>query len=141
MNMRLQQSPVTDVFPAPLSDHRTVERRLALTLLAVVGAFQLALVAGAPWGAAAWGGADTGVLPVPLRLASTASLLIYCALAALVVTHRLGPTARHRLLTGASMLMVLGTLGNLASQSPVERLWAPIAATLAVLFWRLRRTA
>lgn len=36
--------------------------------------------------------------------------------------------------------MVLGTIGNLATQSPVERLWAPVAAALAVLLWRLRGT-
>ena len=43
-------------------------------------------------------------------------------------------------LTGASLFMVLGVIGNLATQSPVERVWAPVAAALAVLFWRLRKT-
>ncbi len=122
------------------SSRRTLERRIALTLVAGVGAFQLALVAGAPWGAAAWGGVAPGVLPGPLRIASAGNVLLYSGLAALVATHRLSSTARRRLLTGASLLMVLGTVMNLATQSPVERLWAPVAATLAVLFWRLRRT-
>ncbi len=35
--------------------------------------------------------------------------------------------------------MALGTVANLATPSPVERLWAPVAATLAVVLWRLRK--
>ncbi len=122
------------------SSHRTPERRTALALLSVVGAFQLALAAGAPWGAAALGGQTPGVLPTSLRVVSAVSVLVYGGLGALVVTDRLGPTARRRLLTGASLLMVVGTVANLATQSPVERLWAPVAATLAAMLWRLRRS-
>lgn len=121
------------------SSSRPVERRVALTLLAGVGAFQLALAAGAPWGAAAWGGQAPGVLPTSLRVASAGSLLVYTGLAAVVATDRLGSTTRRRLLTGASLLMVLGAVANLATPSPVERVWAPVAATLAVMLWRLRR--
>ena len=117
---------------------RILERRIALSLHSGVGAFQLALVAGAPWGAAAWAGQAPGVLPTSLRVASAASVLVYSGLVAIVATDRLGSTARRRLLTGASLLMVLGTIGNLATQSPVERLWAPVAATLAVTLWRVR---
>jgi hypothetical protein len=129
---------VPDAIHALPSSRRTLERRIALTLLAGVGAFQLALVAGAPWGAAAWAGQAPGVLPTSLRLASAVSVLIYSGLAAIVATDRLGSTARRRLLTGASLLMALGTVANLATQSPVERLWAPVAATLAVMLWRVR---
>jgi hypothetical protein len=122
------------------TSHRTLESRVALTLLAVVGAFYLALAAGAPWGAAALGGQTPGVLPTSLRVVSVVSVLVYGGLGALVVTDRLGSTARRRLLTGASLLMGLGTVANLATQSPIERLWAPVAATLAVMLWRLRRS-
>jgi hypothetical protein len=115
-----------------------LERRIALTLLAGLGAFQVSLVAGAPWGAAAWGGQAPGVLPTSLRVASAVSVLAYGGLAAIVVSDRLGPTVRRRVVTGASLLMVLGTVANLVSQSPVERLWAPVAATLAVALWRVR---
>jgi hypothetical protein len=124
----------------PSSSHRTLERRIAVALLAGVGSFQLALVAGAPWGAAAWGGQAPGVLPPSLRVASAGSVLVYGGLAALVLTDRLGRTARRRLLTGASALMALGTVANLASQSPVEKIWAPVAAALAVLLWRVRES-
>lgn len=136
----LARPRLTERLVAPALSRRTTETRAALTLIGVVGAFQLALVAGAPWGAATWGGVAPGVLPGPLRVASFVAILVYCGLAALVVTHRLSSQRRRRLLTAASLLMVLGTIGNLATQSSVERLWAPVAAALAVLFWRLRRT-
>ena len=129
---------VTETVSLLPSSRRKVERRVALTLLTGVGAFQLALVAGAPWGAAAWAGQAPGVLPASLRVASAVNVLVYSGLVATVATDRLGQTARRRLLTGASLLMVLGTLGNLATPSPVERIWAPVAATLAVVLWRLR---
>ena len=103
-----------------------------------MGAFQLALAAGAPWGAAAWAGQSPGVLPPSLRAASAVSVLAYAGLAAVVVTDRLRPTTRRRVLTGASLLMVVGTVGNLATPSPIERLWAPVAAAIALLLWRAR---
>jgi hypothetical protein len=120
------------------SSFRPLEHRVALALLTGVGAFQVALAAGAPWGAAAWAGQTPGVLPTSLRVASGVSVLIYGGLAALVATDRLGSTTRRRLLTGASLVIALGAVANLASQSPVERLWAPVAATLAVVLWRVR---
>ena len=138
MNARQQGSTVSPAAQARGSGQRVAERWTALTLLAVVGGFQLALVTGAPWGAAAWGGLAPGVLPMPLRIASLASLVIYCGLGGIVASPRLHPTTRRRLLTGASLVMVLGTIGNVATQSPAERIWAPVSAALAVLLWRLR---
>lgn len=128
----------TDVHVRPRS-RRSPECWITLALLAGIGTFQLALVAGAPWGAAAWGGQATGVLPPSLRVASTVSVLVYVGLAAIVTTDRLRPIVRRRLLTGASLIMGLGTVMNLATPSPVERLWTPVAAALAVLLWRARR--
>ena len=127
-------APVLPAFP------RSLERRTALTLLAGVGAFQLALAAGAPWGAAAWSGQAPGVLPPILRVGSGLSALLYTGLGAVVVTDRLGSRARRRLLTGGTVLMALSTAANLASPSPVEKSWAPVAATLAVALWRVRGT-
>lgn len=127
-----------DTIPALPSPGRSLERRVAVTLLTVVGVFQLALVAGAPWGAAAWAGQSPGVLPTSLRLASAVSVLVYGGLAAVIATTRLSPTVRRRVLTGSSMLMAVGAAANLATQSPVERVWAPVAATLAVMLWRVR---
>ncbi len=139
MTTPVQDVTLSEANPTSSPAGRTLERRIALTLLAGLGAFQVALVAGAPWGAAAWAGQAPGVLPTSLRVASAVSVLVYGGIAALVVTDRLGSTARRRLLTGASLLMVLGTVANVATQSPVERIWAPVAATLAVTLWRIRR--
>ncbi len=139
MTTPVQDVTLSEANPTFSPAGRTLERRIALTLLAGLGAFQVALVAGAPWGAAAWAGQAPGVLPTSLRVASAVSVLVYGGIAALVVTDRLGSTARRRLLTGASLLMVLGTVANVATQSPVERIWAPVAATLAVTLWRIRR--
>ena len=134
----IEHVAVPAAIPPRPSSYRPLERRVALTLLAGVGTFQVALAAGAPWGAAAWAGQTPGVLPTSLRVASGVSVLVYGGLAALVATDRLGSTTRRRLLTGASLLIALGAVANLASQSPVERLWAPVAATLAVVLWRVR---
>ncbi|WP_432519545.1 hypothetical protein [Kineococcus sp. SYSU DK006] len=106
----------------------------ATALTGVVAAFQLALAAGAPWGGAAWGGANLGVLPPGLRAASATSAVVHGLLAATTATPLVPARARRRVLALASGTMVVGTLLNLASPSPVERvLWTPVAAALAVL--------
>ncbi|MBG6225377.1 hypothetical protein IWX63_001949 [Arthrobacter sp. CAN_A2] len=115
---------------------------LAALLLAVVAAFQAALAAGAPWGEAAYGGAHRGVLPTRHRASSAVSALAYAALVLVTLGRGPGPTARHRILTAASGLMILGTAMNLASRSRVERLvWTPVAGTLAVTLLRVTRAS
>ena len=54
---------------------------IAAVLLSGMAGFQIALAAGAPWGAAAWGGASPGVLPRGLRVSSAGSGLVYVLLA------------------------------------------------------------
>lgn len=128
--------------PSPPATAQLPSRRssAAAGLLSVVGIFQVALAAGAPWGAAAWGGAHPGVLPDNLRVSSAVSAVVYGTLAVVTATALAGPTARRRILTGAAGLMAVGTLMNLASPSLVEKaLWSPVAASLAVLLWRTRR--
>ena len=92
-------------------------RRVTTVLLASVGAFEVALAAGAPWGSAAWGGAHPGVLPTNLRAASGVAAVVYGGLAFLAGSDVLGATARRRVLGSASAIMVVGTLLNLASPS------------------------
>lgn len=113
---------------------------IAALLLALISIFQLALAAGAPWGAASWGGRHSGVLPKRLRLASAfAGLIVYPWIILLVVDAAqlldLGLGDRDTrvvvlwVLTG---LFSLGALANLASRSRIEKLWAPVAAGVAV---------
>ena len=108
-------------------------RAVALAGSAGLLAFQVALAAGAPWGAASWGGRHPGTLPRDLRVASAVSSLVYVGSLAAAASR----TARVR--TAYSLLYAVGTVMNAASRSTPERLlWTPVASALAVGFWRLR---
>ncbi|MCU1632549.1 MAG: hypothetical protein JWM61_1201 [Micrococcaceae bacterium] len=114
--------------------------KIAAVLLLVVAAFQMTLAAGAPWGAAALGGSHPGVLPNELRVSTAVQGVIYLLLAAAVGTSWAGTTFRRRLLYGATALMVIGALMNLASTSFVERmLWVPVTVALVIALWRAAR--
>lgn len=116
----------------------------ATCILGIVVAFQLALAAGAPWAAAAYGGraarAD-GRLPPRHRIASAvAAAVLVCAswlvLAASSVVGS-GPLP-NEVLTGGVWVLVgllaLNTVGNLAARRPLERWGAGgLTAVLTVL--------
>jgi hypothetical protein len=105
-----------------------------------VAAFQVALAAGAPWGAAAWGGRHPGVLPSRLRLASAVAAPALGGLAAVAAGRLLGERGRARVLLGTAVYAGLGVGANGVSPSRVERaVWAPLSALgtgLAVQAWR-----
>jgi hypothetical protein len=111
---------------------------VAVTLLSVVGIFQIALAFGAPLGKAAWGGRHEGVLPRRLRIASgVAGFVVY----PLIIVAVLDAAALFDgdLLPGNGMAVMwvlagvftAGVLANLASRSTVERLWAPVSLAIA----------
>lgn len=111
---------------------------IAIVLLGVVTVFQVLLAAGAPWGAAAWGGQHPGVLPTGYRIASgVAAVAVYPLLALYVIAAAgladiswlPGPTAAMWVMFG---FFALGTLSNAFSRSPIERIWAPVNLALAV---------
>ena len=116
----------------------------AACLLGVVVLFQLALAAGAPWGAAAYGGRaaqDDGRLPTRYRVASagTAVLLtgaLWLVLAACAVISA-APLSENLLGVGVWVLVglfALSTVGNVAGRHPVERWGAGgITAVLTIL--------
>jgi hypothetical protein len=105
---------------------------------AALAVFQVLLAAGAPLGEAAWGGATEGRLPTGLRVGSALSVVVY-VLAAAVVLRRTGLAARwvpHAVARIGSwvlvVLLTLGALANLLSQSPWERfLLGPVTLVLA----------
>jgi hypothetical protein len=112
---------------------------IAVTLLAVLALFQLALAAGAPLGAAAWGGQHPGVLPTRLRVASgVAAAVVYPAIILITLASSGLVVADGLPLAGGTTMWVLtgffavGTLANAASRSRVERIWAPVSLALAV---------
>lgn len=114
----------------------------ALLVLAVV--FQVGLAAGAPWGAAAYGGRAVpggGALPVAYRIASGVAALtllgaMWVVLAAVSAVDR-GPVSGPVLtvmLWCLTAMLVLNTLGNARGRHPVERWGAgTVTALLAVL--------
>ena len=117
---------------------------LAVALLALAAAFQLGLAAGAPWGAAAYGGravSGEGVLPRGYRLGSgVAALLLlgamWVVLASVSIVGR-GPVSFAVLtvvLWCLAALFGLNTLGNSRGRHPLERWGAStVTAILAIL--------
>ena len=125
----------------------TYAARTFLALTAVVVAFQLALVAGAPWGELTMGGAYPGQLPLPMRAVAVASAALLAGCGA-VVTARAGlalprwrPAARG-LIWVVVAYMLVGVVLNAMTPSPRERaLWLPVAAVLAVCALVVARAA
>lgn len=110
----------------------------AAAILAGLVGFQLLLATGRPLGRYAWGGAHT-VLPLPLRIASVASCLIYAA-AALVILEAanvidLAPSNEPaRTITwGLAVFFAIGVVMNAISRSVPERRMAAVALALSVL--------
>lgn len=111
--------------------------KAAAALLLGVAGFQAALALGAPWGSAAYGGANAGVLPDSFRTASAGASGVYLLLATAAGTSLVPPALRRRVMHGTAGLMMAGTLMNLASPSIVERMiWTPVTAALALLLWK-----
>ena len=109
-------------------------------LFLLLGAFQAALVAGAPWGAASWGGQQRGTLPTSLRIASGGSLAVALLLAAVVSGRFRVPFRRTRVLGALQVLFVLSVLMNAASPSSAERrIWVPYGLIQLTIIWVARR--
>jgi hypothetical protein len=115
----------------------------ACVLLLLGAVFQLALSAGAPWAAAAYGGRASlpdGRLPVGYRIASllTAAVLIAIGWLLLFRGGVVGSASGNSALTvacwGFAVLFALNTAGNLAGRHPLER-WGmgTLTASLTVL--------
>ena len=119
---------------------RSIAARLSGGLFLAAAGFQVALAAGAPWGAAAWGGANSGVLPMGYRVASVGSAAVLAGLGVALSGGVSAPRSRRRLLIGALGFATLSAVMNLASPSGIERaIWVPFAAVqIATLLWARR---
>jgi len=134
-----QEQTMTVRSETPLKARMSGDHRWVVALLLLVGAFQVALALGAPFGAAAWGGSHPGVLPSHLRWSSAVAAPVYVVLAWFVVSAR-GGRARRLVLTLLVALFAVGAVLNAASLSWVETvLWAPVGALLTWRLWRVRR--
>lgn len=131
-----------------MSDPTAITRvaaTVALVLFALLIVFQLALALGAPWGRAAYGGQNTGVLPMQFRVASAVAVVVWAALA-LVVVRRAGlpvwaplPVAWLPVAVWIVVgLLVIAVVMNAITPSGLERaIWLPftlllLASTLTV---------
>lgn len=101
-------------------------------------AFQLALAAGAPWGAYAMGGAFPGQFPPELRVAAIVQTVIL-ALLALVVLARAGialpkwSRASRRLIWVVVAFSVISLVLNTITPSAGERaIWVPVALVMLI---------
>ena len=102
--------------------------------------FQAVLAAGSPWAVAAWGGQYT-VLPIRLRIASAAAVVVL-SLGCWVLLARanvMNPGAQSRTIRIAcwafAAYLALNTLANALSPSRIERnVMTPVSAILGVCF-------
>jgi len=109
----------------------------AIISLAVV-AFQVALAAGAPWGAFAMGGAFPGQFPPALRIAALFQAVLLLALAAVVlaragVLHPVWSRVSRWLIWFVVAFAALSFVLNLITPSAGERaIWAPVGFLLLI---------
>ncbi|MDP3738421.1 MAG: hypothetical protein Q8R02_13590 [Hyphomonadaceae bacterium] len=98
--------------------------------------FQLALAAGAPWGALAMGGRYPGRFPPAMRVAALVQVVLYGAMGAIVFARAglLLPelfTVSHVAVWVVVALMAVAVVLNVITPSKWERrLWAPVALVL-----------
>ena|SRR5689334_17843995 len=115
-------------------------RRAAALLYAVictgVVAFQIALAAGAPWGAYAMGGAVPGQFPPALRIAALVQAALIVGMAAIVLS-RAGlilvgwSRVSHWLVWVVVAVTAVSLVLNLITPSAGEQvLWAPVLLVL-----------
>ena len=103
-------------------------------ILGVV-AFQVALIAGAPWGRLTQGGLYEGALPTWGRAAAGVSIFILIALALSVISQTgVGPLWPRWTAWAALAIQAMVTTANWTTRSKAERrLWAPITSVMLAL--------
>lgn len=111
---------------------------LYATISAGVVAFQIALAAGAPWGAYAMGGAFPGQFSPALRIAALVQVALLVGMAAVVLTRAeiilSRWSRRSRWLVWVVVAFAAASLVlNLITPSAGERaIWAPVALLLLI---------
>ncbi len=112
---------------------------IAASVLGLLALFQIALVAGAPIGKFAWGGAHT-VLPTRLRIGSVISIILYSIFSVIILDNAgvIDLINNESLLSASIWILTIyffiGVLMNGASRSKSERnVMAPTALALAML--------
>ncbi len=107
---------------------------IATLVLAGLAVLQALVAAGRPYGRFVWGGRHE-TLPTGLRIGSAVSIVLYLAIAAVLIARSTGPGSTFVRVAAwvICAYMVLGTGLNAISRSPSERtVIAPLVGVLAV---------
>lgn len=112
---------------------------IACAILFGLTVFQVLLIAGAPLGKFAWGGAHT-ILPTKLRISSFISIILYGIFAIIILsrTDSLRILESENILNGGiwtlTVYFFIGTLMNAISRSKYERMvMTPVVLLLGIL--------
>ena len=112
---------------------------ISVISLVAVGLFQIGLALGAPMGEYAFGGQNPGRLPLPYRIASGLSVLVYLGIAGhyLAQIGVFEPLLAPNLNVIANWALVgfnaLGLIMNSISRSSKERkMWVPVLLLMTV---------
>jgi hypothetical protein len=118
---------------------------VATVLLLTVAGFQIALAFGAPWGVAAWGGRNPGVLPTGYRVASGIVGFFFYPAVILILLDAAGALGEEICVNPCSLeakpsnlglwvlagLFTVGAVMNFISPSKAERPWGVVALIIA----------
>jgi hypothetical protein len=116
----------------------TISALIFVSLSTLVGAFQIALVFGAPWGDATMGGRYKGAIPRRMRVVPLVSAaLIFCFVVIVITRAGLGfvdfKSLSRKLIWVVVSYCLLGAFMNFATPSKRERtLWFPVVAVMLV---------
>ena len=136
--------------PDSRANERPARPRVAAAMTVgclIVVAFQAALTLGAPLGAAALGGTNSGQLPDSLRFVTALTALAWLFVTLIVLARggfAVSPLPKAVAKWGAWVLVCMlgvATLLNFASSSPSERFaWGPFSLVMFVLCIALARS-
>ena len=119
---------------------RPVFARVFTVVTSIVIAFQLALVAGAPWGSVTQGGRVDGPLPVGARAVALASAVLLAVFIHMVRARAASPPRFARAVWGVVAYCAVGVVANAITPSAAERaLWLPVVSLMFVASLQVAR--
>ncbi|MBK7908689.1 MAG: hypothetical protein IPJ78_19370 [Gemmatimonadetes bacterium] len=109
-------------------------------LTGIVIAFQLALVAGAPWGRLTQGGRVDGPLPPGARAVALFSAALLAVFIHMIRARAASPPRFARAVWGVVAYCAVGTVANAITPSAAERaLWLPVVSLMFVASLQVAR--
>lgn len=119
---------------------RPVFARVFTVVTSIVIAFQLALVAGAPWGRLTQGGRVDGPLPLGARAVALFSAVLLAIFIHMVRARAASPPRFARAVWGVVAYCAVGIVANAITPSAAERaLWLPVVSLMFVASLQVAR--